>query len=508
MLTNLAQLLVLLAASGSVVVAVILGCVVRSAPLAVRLVLCGPLLCLATGPLLLRWPPLKPTFDLLGGTILVYEASPLERGGEVNVEAVADRARQMASVAAASPVGAEVVGGNRFVLKLPEPAVSTKRIVAGRIRGASGEVLAMRIVALPGQDDDLLDDQPLDPSKPIVDEELGMVIGSWALLDDGLFEEAEESTDPPTAFIRAHDGKRYILLLQGPYDVTGGDLAVASADVDELLRPQVSFTLTAKGAKQMEMLTSNNLGRGQTYRSLAIVVGGVVVSAPKIRGTIFQYGRISGNFTKEEVEQMVAALSLGSLDAQVKLVKERSQKADEGARFEIAVLLTACALAWLATVGAMAAIYRAMGIALVAGSVMQLLVTLGLLAVLDVPLTNATCAAVAAAVFVTLGGLWYAAVRIGARQRRGELLAEAIPGGCRASFWPTVVAHLASLVVGAALVLLSGDRFAMMSGAILILGTAVGLFARFTLARAALELVEIALGRENPASAAPSAARS
>ncbi|PIE50330.1 MAG: hypothetical protein CSA38_03810 [Flavobacteriales bacterium] len=65
--------------------------------------------------------------------------------------------------------------------------------------------------------------------------------------------------------------------------------------------PVIDILLTESGAKKFKKLTENNMGK-----SIAIVMNGYIISAPKVNEVI-PNGRIqiSGNFSEEEVQQII-----------------------------------------------------------------------------------------------------------------------------------------------------------------------------------------------------------
>jgi len=82
----------------------------------------------------------------------------------------------------------------------------------------------------------------------------------------------------------------------------------------------VEFVFDARGAKQFGSLTSANVGR-----NLAIVLDGVVESAPVIREPITGgRGQITGRFDFPEAQDLANVLRNGALPAPLKLMEERT----------------------------------------------------------------------------------------------------------------------------------------------------------------------------------------
>jgi preprotein translocase subunit SecD len=101
--------------------------------------------------------------------------------------------------------------------------------------------------------------------------------------------------------------------------VTGRDLSNATAGRGQFGQPNVEFTLTPSGSQAFGNLTSANVGNG-----LAIVLDSRVVSAPVIKSKISDRGQIEGNFTAQEVQDLVLVLKSGALPAGITFLEERT----------------------------------------------------------------------------------------------------------------------------------------------------------------------------------------
>ncbi|HVN87058.1 MAG TPA: protein translocase subunit SecD [Candidatus Binatia bacterium] len=83
--------------------------------------------------------------------------------------------------------------------------------------------------------------------------------------------------------------------------------------------PHVEFELNARGAKIFEEITGNNVGR-----QLAIILDGVVQSAPRINDRISNRGVITGSFDLKEARDLALVLRTGALPAPVNPAEERT----------------------------------------------------------------------------------------------------------------------------------------------------------------------------------------
>ncbi|MBP86092.1 MAG: protein translocase subunit SecDF [Planctomycetaceae bacterium] len=100
------------------------------------------------------------------------------------------------------------------------------------------------------------------------------------------------------------------------YNVTGSHLGAVSRGNDESLRPCIFFNLKADsgGVQRFANLTTEYGPEGGFNRQLGIVLDNTLLSAPNIQEPITGgRGRITGQFTKEEVAFLVNILEAGSL---------------------------------------------------------------------------------------------------------------------------------------------------------------------------------------------------
>ena len=98
----------------------------------------------------------------------------------------------------------------------------------------------------------------------------------------------------------------------------GDVVTTAKDDFDEHGRPRVSMTMNSEGAREWAALTKANVGK-----AIAIVLDGVVYSAPRVNGEISGgQSSISGNFTIEDTKDLANTLKSGRMPAPAKIVQE------------------------------------------------------------------------------------------------------------------------------------------------------------------------------------------
>ena len=104
----------------------------------------------------------------------------------------------------------------------------------------------------------------------------------------------------------------------GRAPLEGDVVTFAKDEFDQHGRPQVSMTMNSEGAREWAALTKANQGK-----AIAIVLDGVVYSAPNVKGEITGgQSVISGNFTIEDTKDLANTLKSGRMPAPAKIVQE------------------------------------------------------------------------------------------------------------------------------------------------------------------------------------------
>ncbi len=156
--------------------------------------------------------------------------------------------------------------------------------------------------------------------------------------------------------------------------VTGRDLRNARPTLDENNRPAVSFSLNQEGARKFGAFTQANIGR-----QLGIVLDNRVQSAPVIQSRIDDEGRITGNFTTQESQDLSLKLRSGALPANLTYLEERTVGPSLGAD-SIRAGVTSAAGGLLLVTLFMLIYYRAAGFNALVSIAVNLIILLGLMA--------------------------------------------------------------------------------------------------------------------------------
>ncbi len=116
---------------------------------------------------------------------------------------------------------------------------------------------------------------------------------------------------------KADEGRFYLL---GKVLVGGKDLVDARTQYDNLGRAVVAISFSSEGAKLFDAATAENIGR-----QIAIVLDGVVISAPVVQERITGgNAQISGRFTAAEASRLSIMLRAGALPVAVDVIENRS----------------------------------------------------------------------------------------------------------------------------------------------------------------------------------------
>ncbi|MFC2048893.1 protein translocase subunit SecD [Elusimicrobiota bacterium] len=150
------------------------------------------------------------------------------------------------------------------------------------------------------------------------------LIGKTALLEFKLVSEQtvpyeEEELPEGMEVLEDRNDKRYLVKKEA--ELTGSALEDARVSMGgEFNRPHISFTMKKESSKKFSAITETNI-----ERRLAIVLDGVVQSAPVIKSRIPDgRGIIEGSFNMETARDLAIILRAGALPAPVDIIENRT----------------------------------------------------------------------------------------------------------------------------------------------------------------------------------------
>jgi preprotein translocase subunit SecD len=162
-------------------------------------------------------------------------------------------------------------------------------------------------------------------------------------------------------------------LVQQAAAVSGTEIRTARPSLDENNRPAVSFTLKPEGGRKFGEVTAANIGR-----LLAVILDGSVESVARIDNRITTEGRIFGNFTQQDVQNLSLILRSGSLPAPLSYLAEETIGASLGAD-AIRAGIIASAVGLVLVMAFMLAYYRWSGLNAIVAIGLNLTIVLALM---------------------------------------------------------------------------------------------------------------------------------
>jgi preprotein translocase subunit SecD len=234
----------------------------------------------------------------------------------------------------------------------------------------------------------------------------------------------------------------YYLVRKVPV-VTGRDLRNARPSLDENNRPAVSFSLKPEGAVKFGNFTGSNIGR-----YLGIVLDKRIMSAPVIEGRITDEGRISGNFTQQEANDLSLTLRSGALPASLTYLEERTIGPSLGAdsiRAGIIASLVGLALVVMFMLG----YYRLAGINAIVAMAINLIVLLALMVYLNATMTLPGIAGFVLTIGIGVDSNVLIFERIKEELAASKGIRAAIAAGFDRVFLTILDTHIASLIAAA-----------------------------------------------------------
>lgn len=163
---------------------------------------------------------------------------------------------------------------------------------------------------------------PVERKNYASDADYNRAMENWNALNANALEQIaaleERAKSEPDVYVgKTEEGTVYLL---GQVYVTGKDLIDARVTYDELQKPAVSLKFSRDGATAFETATAANI-----EKQIAIVLDGVVISAPVVRARISGgEAQISGNFTAGEAARLAVMLRAGALPVNVEVLENRS----------------------------------------------------------------------------------------------------------------------------------------------------------------------------------------
>ncbi len=359
-------------------------------------------------------------------------------------------------------LGLDLRGGTQVLLQadlaegqvLADGAMETaKQIIDNRVNGlgvAEANVQQQGadrvIVELPGINNP---DQAIETVRST--GQLEFVDPGGAQLGQGMI---INTTHKPTAVADALSGATgaSVTSQQTPYPdlvfntaMTGDVLKSAIAYQDELGQWQISFETTSDGADKFLAYTSSHIGQ-----PMAIVLDGLVLSAPTIQGQISTQGQITGQFSKDEAESLAVQMRYGALPVPLKVVDVRTIGASLG-QDSVARSLRAGLLGLIAVFLFVLILYRSAGVVAAGALLCYIILTVAVYKLIPVTLTLPGMAGFFLSVGMAIDANILIFERMKDELRNGRNARMAIESGFTRAFPAILDSNLSTLISSAVL---------------------------------------------------------
>ncbi len=410
--------------------------------------------------------------DLAGGTNLIYAVDHVKAKADQKTVDKATLDKMVGAVARRiNPSGAEEVTVRR---------VGTDRIEV-IIPGADRDVVEQKkrqIVDLGSLEFAILANLKDHPNEVRIGNEMrpnqnsffrdGRLVLSWRDVAKG--QEVNQSPGDRTASresTRMVDGKevkvtQFLVVHETPEKaVTGRYLTHAQAQMDENGQMAVGFNFSARGGQLFSQLTEKyKPDKTEGFeRRLAVLLNGEIQTAPTIRTRIGDRGQITGNFKREEIDQLISVLNAGALE--VPLIEQPVSE------FTISPLLgvdvqtkgmRAIMISAIAVFAFMLIYYRLAGVVASLCLILNLITVIGAMSLIEATFTLPGLAGLV----LTIGMAVDSNVLIHERMReelaRGASLRMAIENGFDKALSAIIDGNVTSLITAVILYMIGSDQ--------------------------------------------------
>ena len=270
--------------------------------------------------------------------------------------------------------------------------------------------------------------------------------------DPGDFEKAQAGKVPAGSELlfeerEGENGKilKQPILVYSKTLLTGDRLKEAKVGIDQYNKPAVSITFDSKGAEVFDRITGANVGK-----QLAIVLDGVVHSAPRIQDRISGGdAQITGNFTHDEAAKLAIVLR-ESLPAPVKIIQNVTVGPSLG-EDSIRMGVRSAVIGGLVVIVFMVIYYGLSGVIADYAIILNLVLLLGAMALLNATLTLPGIAGIILTMGMGVDSNVLMFERIREEIRAGKPPRPAVDSGYDKAFLTILDSHVTTLITAAAL---------------------------------------------------------
>ncbi len=270
-------------------------------------------------------------------------------------------------------------------------------------------------------------------------------------------------------------------LVRNKIEITGEHLTRVFPDRKDI-KPVIGFEFDQAGRSKFGHLTERNIGK-----SLAIILDGTLYSAPNIKERIPGRGIIEGNFTQEEVNDLIAVMRAGSLPADLELEMETTVGPSLG-KDSIKRGLLAGIIGGIFIIIFMCTYYMGAGTVATATFILNIFFVVGTLAVLNATLTLPGIAGLVLMIGMAVDANVLIFERIREEKSKGKTIRLAVKNGYERAFTTIVDSNITTLIT--ALILYAVGTGPVKGFAIvLITGLLINMFTAVFVTRVVFEIL-------------------
>ncbi len=260
--------------------------------------------------------------------------------------------------------------------------------------------------------------------------------------------------------------------------IRGDSLTGAQQSFDaQTNEPVVSIQFDQEGGRRFATLSTENVGR-----RFAIILDGAVISAPNFNEPILSgSAQISGGFTTESANELAIQLRSGALQVPLTIIEERTVGPDLG-RDSIVAGAVAMGIGSLLVIGLMIATYGRFGVYATIALVFNVLMVLGIMAMMNTTLTLPGIAGFVLTVGAAVDANVLINERIREERRRGRRVVAAVENGYKEASRAIYDANVTNFIAGV-LLFLFGSGPVRGFAVVLIIGLFTSVFTAVTLTR-------------------------
>ena len=259
--------------------------------------------------------------------------------------------------------------------------------------------------------------------------------------------------------------------------IDGNSLIKAQASRNQENQDVVVITFNQQGGARFAKLTSENVGK-----QFAIILDGQVISAPVINDPIYGgTSEISGNFTAESAQQLAISLQSGALPVDLTVVEERTVGPDLGAE-SIRLGIIAMIVGSAAVIVLMIATYGRFGIYATIALLINVLMILGIMALMNTTLTLPGIAGFVLTIGAAVDANVLINERIREERKRGRRVVAAVENGYKEASRAIFDANITNFIAGV-LLFMFGTGPVRGFAVVLIIGLFTSVFTAVSLTR-------------------------